>query len=151
MRAGHRELLSALAVAMWGASRAACSAGEGPRVSVTMNEAVFRNDGATRVPAGSGCESAMLPAGHAGEPPPNLRAGDFSHSEGTDGDAFLVEVFSDTELLATHRYDVPMLQSRRVDEFTVVTHAGATYTLRYWGGPCLVTAVTDASVGDEKP
>jgi hypothetical protein len=38
-----------------------------------------------------------------------------------------------------------------VDEFTVVTHSGATNTLQYWGGPCLATAVADASVGDERP
>jgi hypothetical protein len=137
MHAGHRELLCTVAVAVCGASQVSCSAGEVRRVTVTMNEAVVRNDGATRVAAGSGCESAVLPAGYAGEPPQNLQGGDFSHSEATDGDAFLVQVFSDTEVIATRRYDVPMLQSGRVDEFTVVTHSGATYTLQYWGGPCL--------------
>jgi hypothetical protein len=60
-----------------------------------------------------------------------------------------VQVFSDTEVIATRRYDVPMLLSGRVDEFTVVTHSGATYTLQYWGGPC--SSATPGTSGSRSP
>jgi hypothetical protein len=111
-----------------------------------MNEAIFLQAGTGRVPAGSGCMSARLPAAPAEGPPRTEVGGDFSHFEATDGDAFLVQVFSDAELLLSRRYDEGMLRSRRVDEFSVVTHSGATYTLRYWGGPCALGV--DASSSD---
>jgi hypothetical protein len=133
----------AVVVALSGASPVSCSAGGVP---VTLNEAIFRNEpGESRVSAGSGCMSARLPAAYGGDSQP-VHGGDFSHSEATDGDAFLIQVFSDTELLATRRYDVTMLRSGHIDEFSVVTHSGTTYTLQYWGGPCVVTL--DESPGD---
>jgi hypothetical protein len=62
--------------------------------------------------------------------------GEFSVTEGPDGDAFMVRVFSDQQLLASRTYGVAMLRSGRLDEFTVTTHSGAVYVLRYWGGTC---------------
>jgi hypothetical protein len=37
---------------------------------------------------------------------PRRRGGEISHSEGADGDAFLVQVFTDADVIATRRYDV---------------------------------------------
>jgi hypothetical protein len=132
-----RQSVLGLAFVILGLSTAACSGSGGGGEKVTLNEATYLQTSAGRVSAGSGCMSALLPAGTAEAPPGvDSHAGDFNHSESTDGDAFLVQVFSDSELLATRRYDAVTLQSGRVDEFAVVTHSGAKYTLRYWGGSC---------------
>ncbi len=84
--------------------------------------------------AGGGCMHLKLPA--SGGATPGRRIGDFNMQEGPDGDSFLVQVFSDDELLATRRYDEAILRSGRIDEFSITTHLGSVYTLRYWGGPC---------------
>jgi hypothetical protein len=70
--------------------------------------------------------------------------GDFNVSEGPDGATYVVRVFSDQDLLRTRRYDGATLASGRIDEFSVTTHAGAVYTLRYWGGGSCSSGV-DAS------
>ncbi len=61
---------------------------------------------------------------------------DFAVSEGGDANDVPVQVFSDNQLLVTRRYDEAFLRSGTVDEFTVTTHAGGSYFLRYWGGSC---------------
>ena len=43
---------------------------------------------------------------------------------------------SDQQLLASRTYGVAMLRSGKLDEFTVTTHSGVVYVLRYWGGTC---------------
>ena len=57
-------------------------------------------------------------------------------AEGAVGEAFVVHVFSDHDLLTSRSYDESMLESGQVDQFSVTTHSGAVYTLRYWGGAC---------------
>jgi hypothetical protein len=101
---------------------------------VSISSENYLHQGETLKYAGGGCQHLKLPS--SGGAKPGQHIGDFNMQEGPDGDTFLVRVFSDDELLATRRYDEPMLQSGKVDEFTVTTHLGSTYTLRYWGGPC---------------
>jgi hypothetical protein len=101
----------------------------------TVNEAAYLHDGATLAFRGGGCSFISLP-GSGGADDRGAGAGDFNFTEGPDGDTFLVRVFSDQELLIERRYTETMLASGTVDEFSVKTHAGAVYTLRYWGGPC---------------
>jgi hypothetical protein len=106
----------------------------------TVNSVAYLHDGQNLVFRGGGCAFVALPgAGGADNRGPQV--GDFNVTEGPDGDAYLVRVFSDQELLALRRYDEAMLASGRVDEFDVTTHARAVYTLRYWGGPCSALAV----------
>jgi hypothetical protein len=101
----------------------------------TVNEAAYLHDGATLTFRGGGCSFISLP-GSGGADNRGPHAGDFNFTEGPDGDTFLVRVFSDQDLLIARRYSETMLASGTVDEFSVTTHAGAVYTLRYWGGPC---------------
>jgi hypothetical protein len=108
----------------------ACSSG----TDVSIASETYLHKGNSLVYAGGGCEHLKLPGSGGAEPRP--RIGDFNMQEGPDGDTFLVQVFSDQDLLALRRYDESMLQSGKVDEFTITTHLGAIYTLRYWGGPC---------------
>ena len=128
----RRRLASFIAAAATlGLSLLSCS----PANSFTINEAIYLHEGDTLASRGGGCTSAMLP-GSGGAANAGPQAGDFEVTEGPDGDAFLVQVFSNQDLLALRRYDEAMLTSQRVDEFSVTTHMGAVYTLRYWGGPC---------------
>jgi hypothetical protein len=132
MHARLRGSLAAAALAMTVQLSASCSS-QGDRF--TINELIDRHERADLVFAGSGCAEVSLPgAGGADDTRP--RAGDFNFSEGPDGDSFLVRVFSDDELLTSRRYDETMLASGKVDEFSVTTHLGVVYTLRYWGGLC---------------
>src|SRR5260370_41563284 len=71
---------------------------------------------------GGGCMHLKLPA--SGGATPGRRIGDFNMQEGPDGDSFLVQVFSDDELLSTRRYDEAMLRPGRIDEFSITTHLG---------------------------
>ena len=136
MHDGVRVALAAAALAMTGQLSASCSS-HGDRF--TVNEIIDRHEGANLVFAGGGCSYVSLPgAGGADDTAP--RAGDFNFSEGPDGDSFLVRVFSDDELLTSRRYDEAMLASGKVDEFSVTTHLGVVYTLRYWGGSCALGA-----------
>ena len=101
----------------------------------TVNSVAFLHEGQNLVFRGGGCSFVALPgAGGADDLGP--RVGDFNVTEGPDGDAYLVRVFSNEELLAIRRYDEAMLSSGKVDEFDVTTQAHAVYTLRYWGGAC---------------
>jgi hypothetical protein len=130
----QRPLIAA-ALAVLGLSSASCSSGN----RFTVNEAIYRHDGASLSSQGGGCTYVTLPgSGGAGNAGP--RVGDFNMAEGPDGDAFLVRVFSDQDLLTSRRYDEAMLASGTVYEFSVTTHGGAVYTLRYWGGPCAQSA-----------
>jgi hypothetical protein len=119
------------AAAALGLSLLSCSPGN----QFTVNEAIYLHEGDTLAPRGGGCTSVTLP-GLGGAINAGPQVGDFEVAEGPDGDAYLVRVFSNHDLLALRRYDEGMLTSGRVDEFSVTTHAGAVYTLRYWGGPC---------------
>jgi hypothetical protein len=130
MRNRPWRLVLISAVFTIGLSQACSSSG----ATVTVNEAIFLHEGNSLVSRGAGCSYVRLPASSGGLRGPRL--GDFNFSEGPDGDTFVVDVFSDNELLATRRYDEAMLRSGRIDEFTVRTHLGAMYTLRYWGGSC---------------
>jgi hypothetical protein len=106
---------------------------------VTVNEVAYLHDGQNLAFRGGGCAYVLLP-GSGGLDDRGPRAGDFNFTEGPDGDTYLVRVFSDQELLTWRRYDEAMLASGKIDEFSVTTHSGAVYTLRYWGGPCAVGA-----------
>jgi hypothetical protein len=78
-----------------------------------------------------------------------VEGSDFEVTEGANADAVVVQVFSDTDLLESRRYDEAMLRSGSVDEFTVTTHAGRSYVLRYWGGSCAsFDATVDADSGE---
>ena len=115
--------------------------GHSPRhlLRLLATEVVYLHDGESLAFRGGGCSDALLPgSGAADDRGP--RVGDFNFSEGPDGDTWLVRVFSDQELLTSRRYDEAMLASGTIDEFSVTTHSGAVYTLRYWGGPCAVGA-----------
>jgi len=119
-----------LAVGLSAGLLISCSSG----VEVSIASETYLHQGNTLKYAGGGCMHMKLP-GSAGAAPAR-RLGDFNMQEGPDGDSFLVQVFSDDELLAARRYDEAMLRSGSIDEFSVTTHLGSVYTLRYWGGPC---------------
>jgi hypothetical protein len=108
-----------------------------PTTRVTVNSRMFMPDGTHLKFEGGGCMTLEL-----GNTIP-MEKGDFQFAESEDGDVVLEQVFSDTELLASRRYDVAFLTSAKVDEFGVKTHAGKEYLLRFWGGSC---APLDAGV-----
>jgi hypothetical protein len=110
---------------------ASCSSGGEP---VVVNERMFLLSGSTLTSEGAGCSNVTLPGG--GSPQAGGGLGDFSFAEGPEGDAFVVRVYSDRELLATRSYDEARLHFNQVDEFSVTTHSGAVHVLRYWGGAC---------------
>jgi hypothetical protein len=125
---------SALLVAMAVSATAvlgSCSSGGEP---VVVNERMFLLDGSTLTSEGGGCSKLTLPGG--GSPQHGGGLGDFSFAEGAEGDAFVVRVYSDDELLASRSYDAVRLRFNQVDEFSVKTHSGAVHVLRYWGGAC---------------
>jgi hypothetical protein len=101
---------------------------------VTVNQQMFLREGGRLKYEGGGCSSMEL--GGSGPAPAPMKGSDFQTTESQDGDVVLEQVFSDTELLASRRYDAAFLNSAKVDEFTVKTHAGKDYVLRYWGGSC---------------
>jgi hypothetical protein len=103
-------------------------------VDVSIASETYLHQGDTLKYAGGGCTHVKLPS--SGGAAPGRRIGDFNMQEGPDGDGFLVQVFSDAELLTARRYDEAMLRSGSIDEFSVTTHLGSVYTLRYWGGAC---------------
>jgi hypothetical protein len=131
---GQKPVIAA-AFAILGLWSTSCSSG----TRFTVNEAIFLHDGQSLASRGGGCAYVTLPGSGAADKS-GPRVGDFSVAEGPDGDAYLVRVFSDQNLLTSRRYDEAMLSSERVDEFSVTTHSGAVYTLRYWGGPCALGA-----------
>ena len=83
---------------------ASCSSGD----RYTVNEAIYLHDGASLSSRGSGCVFVTLP-GSGGADNGGPRVGDFNVTEGADGDAYLVRVFSDQDLLTSRRYDEAML------------------------------------------
>jgi hypothetical protein len=105
----------------------------------TVNEVTYLHSGDALVFRGGGCSYIQLPGSGGGD---NVgpHAGDFNVTEGPDGDAFMVRVFTDADQLAEHRFDEAQLSSGNVYELSVTTHAGAVYTLKYWGGTCGVGA-----------
>jgi hypothetical protein len=136
--AGRWTVGASLAVAF--ATSVSCTGG----ASFTLNQVIVLHQGQTLVPVGSGCSSVTLPGSGGGDAEP--RIGDFNYSEGADGDTYQVSVFSDQDLLAQRQYTESMLASGTVDTFSVTTHAGAVYTLSFWGGRCTAIDVgSDAS------
>jgi hypothetical protein len=131
---GRKSLIAAV-LAVLGGSSASCSSG----TRYTVNEAIYLHDGQSLASRSGGCTYVTLP-GSGGADNVEPRVGDFNVAEGPDGDTYLVRVFSDRDLLASRRYDEAMLASEHVDEFSLTTHTGAVYTLRYWGGPCALGA-----------
>ena len=132
MRARWSKLLAVVALVA-AASTSSCSSG----VPVTVNSRMLLRTGDTLMPEGAGCEWMKLPSSGGGASTSGGPvSGDISHSEGPDGEAFVVRVYSDQELLVTRSYSVAMLQSGQLDEFSVKTHSGAVYVFRYWGGSC---------------
>ena len=107
-----------------------CSSGE----KVVINERMFLREGETLVPKGGGCLWMRLPSSGGG----SLGFGhaDISVHESAEGDAFVVRVFSEQQLLQTRSYDAAWLRSGQVDEFEVTTQGSALYVFRYWGGTC---------------
>ncbi|HEX8791339.1 MAG TPA: hypothetical protein VF765_10355 [Polyangiaceae bacterium] len=119
---------------------AACSQGD----KFVFNEAEFVHQGQMLMPAISGCQLITLPGtSHVDDPGPHI--GDFNTTEGADGDAYVVKVYSDTELLTQRSYSESTLAAGTVDEFSVTTHSGAVYTLRFWGGHVCTVVGLDAS------
>jgi hypothetical protein len=110
-----------------------------------MSQTVEITDG-ERVPAGGvGCilvmshglgddgasissQSGLIATGPGGE------KSDFSISERSQDDAFLIVVSSEEEELARRTYTEKQLLSGKHDQFTVTTHGGRTFELTYWGG-----------------
>jgi len=99
-------------VATAGIALVAC--GCAPSTEVSISSETYLHQGVNLKDAGGGCQHLKLPSSGAAASGPHL--GDFNMQEGPDGDAFLVRVFSDDELLTTRRYDEPMLQSGKIDE-----------------------------------
>ena len=119
---------------------ASCS----PEDKFVFNEAEFVHQGKTLVPAVSGCGNITLPGtSHVNDPGPHI--GDFNTTEGADGDSYVVKVYSDADLLTERSYSEATLAAGTVDEFSVTTHSGAVYTLRFWGGHVCAAADADAS------
>jgi hypothetical protein len=115
---------------------------------VGLNERVFVKEGDSLNFNGGGCMTMQLGSSRPLASPP-VEGSDFEVTEGANADAVVVQVFSDTDLLASRRYDEAMLRSGSVDEFTVTTHAGRSYVLRYWGGNCAsFDATVDADSGE---
>jgi hypothetical protein len=132
MRGRWSAFLGATAIAT-AAAAALGSCSDGGE-EVVVNERIFRLEGSTLTSQGGGCSNMKLPGG--GSPQTGGGLGDFSFAEGTEGDAFVVRVYSDAELLASRSYNAVRLRFSQVDEFSVTTHSGAVYVLRYWGGAC---------------
>jgi len=102
---------------------------------VSVNERIFVKQGASLQYNGGGCITVQL-GGSSSLGPPPLVGSDFEVTEGEEANDVVVQVFSDKALLASRRYNEATLWSGAVDEFTVTTHAGGSYLLRYWGGSC---------------
>jgi hypothetical protein len=130
-----RSMVGASALAALVLAGASCNGG----THYTVNEAIYLHSGADSVTfRGGGCSFIQLPgSGGASDGP---HPGDFAVTEGPDGDAYLVRVFSDDSLLTERRFDEAQLSSGDVYEVNVTTHSGDVYTLKYWGGGCGVGA-----------
>lgn len=128
-----RGILGFTALVVIGMSLPSCA----PTTRVTVNSRTFVREGGHLTFESASCTSMELGGSGSGRPPPAPMAGsDFQFTESEDGDVVLEQIFSDTELLASRRYDEAFLTSGKVDEFAVKTHAGKEYVLRYWGGSC---------------
>ena len=112
---------------------------------VAVNDRIFVKAGGTWQYNGGGCMTVQLGGSSSLAPSPlggsssvgtASQGSDFEVSGGGDANDVVVQVFSDNQLLVTRFYDEAMLRSGTVDEFTVTTHAGGSYMLRYWGGSC---------------
>jgi len=132
MSGGWWTILKVIAASVALLAITSCSDG-GEEVNVNSRMFVVMSDG-TLAFSGGGCSRIKLPASGGAAAGGGL--GDFSFSEGAEGDAFVVRVFSDQELLASRSYGVAMLRYSQVDEFGVTTHAGTKFVLRHWGGSC---------------
>lgn len=137
-----KSTLAAVALTAVGMSLSSCG-----RDLVSLNERIFVKEGETRSFNGGGCMTMQLGGSRPIAAPP-VEGSDFEVAEGANADVVVVQVFSDTELLASRRYDEVMLRSGTLDEFTVTTHAGHSYVLQYWGGSCgSFDATVDADAG----
>jgi hypothetical protein len=135
-----KSTLAAVALTAVGISLVSCG-----RDLVGLNERVLVKEGKTLNIHGGGCTTMQLGSSRPIAPSP-VEGSDFEVTEGTNADVVVVQVFSDTELLANRQYDEAMLRSGTVDEFTVTTHAGRNYVLRHWGGSC---ASFDATIDSD--
>jgi hypothetical protein len=143
LRLTGRRLLAAVALTGAGMSFLSCG-----RDLVSLNERVFVKEADSLNFNGGGCMTMPLGGSRPIASPP-VEGSDFEVTEGANADAVVVQVFSDTDLLESRRYDEAMLRSGSVDEFTVTTHAGRSYVLRYWGGSCAsFDATVDADSGE---
>jgi hypothetical protein len=106
-----------------------------PATRVTVNSRMFVQEGSHLTYQGGGCTFMEL-GGPSRSPPAPMKDSDFQTTESVDGDVVLEQVLSDTDVLASRRYDEAFLNSSKVDEFSVKTHAGKEYVLRFWGGSC---------------
>ena len=120
---------------------ASCSSGD----KYVFNEAMWIHQGQTLVPAGGwGCSRVTLPGTSNGNDRIS-HIGDFNFTEGDEGDSYVVKVYSDADLLTERSYSEATLAAGTVDEFSVTTHSGAVYTLRFWGGHVCTALDLDAS------
>jgi len=137
-----KSALAAVALTVVGISCVSCG-----RDLASLNERVFVKEGDSLHFNGGGCMIMQLGDSRPIAPSP-VEGSDFEVTEGTNADVVVVQVFSDTELLSSRRYDEAMLRSGTVDEFTVTTHAGRSYVLQYWGRSCAsFDATLDSDLG----
>jgi hypothetical protein len=109
-----------------------------------VNQAEWIHQGQALVPVGAwGCSKITLPGTSNGGP--TAHVGDFNFTEGDDGDSYVVKVYTDSDLLTERSYSEATLAAGTVDEFSVTTHSGAVYTLRFWGGHVCTPLDLDAS------
>ena len=110
-----------------------------------FSQSEWIHQGQALVPAGAwGCNDITLPGtSHVDDPGPHI--GDFNFTEGDDGDSYVVKVYTDSDLLTVRSYSEATLAAGTVDEFSVTTHSGALYTLRFWGGHVCTPLDLDAS------
>lgn len=110
-----------------------------------FTQEMWIHQGEALMPAGAwGCNDVTLPGtsnGNDGNP----HVGDFNYTEGDEGDSYVVKVYTDADLLTTRSYSEATLAAGTVDQFTVTTHSGAVYTLRFWGGHACAALDLDAS------
>jgi hypothetical protein len=109
-----------------------------------FNEAEFVHQGQALMLVGGGCSNITLPGTSNGNDRLS-HIGDFNFTEGDEGDAYVVKVYTDSDLLVERSYSEATLASGKMDEFSVTTHSGAVYTLRFWGGHVCTELDRDAS------
>jgi hypothetical protein len=109
-----------------------------PGTNVTLNEREFELP--SMQIAGGGCTTYTLlswDAGHiSGESGcgPGAPGACLSVAQHDDGDAVVVDIWDQGQLLAHRRYDIPFFRSGHLDEFSLTAASGKAELFRFWGG-----------------